>query len=71
MNQVHPGADPAKETTVNSVVLTGRVTANPTSHAGEKHESTTFRLVVPRSGSDQADFVDIVTFVKLAATCAE
>jgi single-strand DNA-binding protein len=26
---------------------------------------------VPRPGSDAADFVDIVTFDKLAATCAE
>jgi len=56
---------------VNSVVLIGRLTANPTSHAGEKHESATFRLAVPRPGSDAADFIDVVTFDKLAATCAE
>jgi single-strand DNA-binding protein len=56
---------------MNSVVLIGRLTANPTSHAGEKHESATFRLAVPRPGSESADFVDIVTFDKLAATCAE
>jgi single-strand DNA-binding protein len=56
---------------VNSVVLIGRLTANPTSHAGEQHESATFRLAVRRPGSDQADFVDVVTFDKLAATCAE
>ena len=56
---------------MNSVVLIGRLTANPTSYAGEKHESATFRLAVPRPGSDAADFIDVVTFDKLAATCAE
>jgi single-strand DNA-binding protein len=56
---------------MNSVALIGRLTANPTSHAGESHESATFRLAVPRPGSDSADFVDIVTFDKLAATCGE
>jgi single-strand DNA-binding protein len=56
---------------VNSVALIGRLTANPTVHAGEKHESATFRLAVPRPGTDGADFIDIVTFDKLAATCAE
>ena len=56
---------------MNSVALIGRLTANPTSHAGETHESATFRLAVPRPGSDNADFVDIVTFDKLAATCGE
>ena len=56
---------------MNSVILIGRLTADPTSHAGETHESATFRLAVPRPGSDTADFVDIVTFDKLAATCAE
>jgi single-strand DNA-binding protein len=48
----------------------GRLTANPTTHAGEKHETCIFRLAVPRPGSDGADFVDIVCFDKLAATCA-
>ena len=56
---------------MNSVALIGRLTANPTTHVGEKHESATFRLAVPRPGSDSADFVDIVTFDKLAATCGE
>lgn len=69
INPVHP--DPAsKERTVNSVALIGRLTADPTSHAGERSESATFRLAVPRPGSDTADFVDVVTFDKLAATCA-
>jgi single-strand DNA-binding protein len=56
---------------MNSVALIGRLTADPTTHAGEQHESATFRLAVPRPGTDGADFVDIVTFDKLAATCAE
>src|SRR5207237_1123716 len=37
----------------------------------DKHESATFRLAVPRNGSDGADFIDIVTFDKLAGTCAQ
>ena len=47
------------------------LTADPTVHAGEQHASATFRLAVPRPGSDSADFVDIVTFDKLAGTCAD
>jgi hypothetical protein len=57
---------------MNSVVLIGRLTANPTSHAGEQHESATFsphrnrrfrrgpqkRLAVARTGSEAADFID-------------
>ncbi len=56
---------------MNSVVLIGRLTADPTVHAGEQHASATFRLAVPRPGSDSADFVDVVTFDKLAGTCAD
>jgi len=56
---------------MNSAALIGRLTADPQIHAGENHESCTFRLAVPRVGSDGADFVDIVTFDKLAATCGE
>ena len=53
---------------MNSVALIGRLTANPTTHAGGQHESCTFRLAVPKPGSDGADFIDIVTFDKLAAS---
>ena len=56
---------------MNSVALIGRLTADPTSHAGEKHESATFRLAIPRPGSDGADFIDVVTFDKLASVCGE
>ena len=55
---------------MNSVLI-GRLTANPQCHAGETHESATFRPAVPRPGSDSAEFVDIVCFDKLAATCGE
>ena len=56
---------------MNSVALIGRLTADPTVHAGEKHESCTFRLAVPKQGTDGADFIDIVTFDKLASVCSE
>ena len=56
---------------MNSVALIGRLTADPTMHAGEKHASATFRLAVPKPGTDGADFVDIVTFDKLAGVCAD
>ncbi len=56
---------------MNSVSLIGRLTANPAVHAGEKHASATFRLAVPKTGSDGADFIDIVTFDKLAGVCAQ
>ena len=46
-------------------------TASSTCYAGEKHELATFRLAVPRPRSDGADFVDIVTFDKLAVVCGE
>ena len=56
---------------MNSVALIGRLTADPQTYAGEQHESATFRLAVPRKASNGADFIDIVTFDKLAATCGE
>ena len=56
---------------MNTVSLIGRLTADPETRAGEKTESATFRLAVPRRASEDADFVDIVTFDKLAATCGE
>ena len=57
---------------MNTVCLIGRLTADPDYRVGEKHESATFRLAVPRPGSsDAADFVDIVTFDTLAGVCGE
>ena len=56
---------------MNSVALIGRLTADPATHAGDKHESCTFRLAIPKQGTDGADFIDIVTFDKLASVCGE
>jgi single-strand DNA-binding protein len=56
---------------MNTVSLIGRLTADPDIRVGEKHESASFRLAVPRPGSDTADFVDIVTFDSLAKVCGE
>ena len=58
---------------MNTVSLIGRLTADPDIRAGEKHESASFRLAVPRRSAerDAADFIDIVTFDALAATCGE
>ena len=56
---------------MNSVTLIGRLTANPAVHAGEKHQTCTFRIAVGRPNSDGADFVDIVAFDKLGAVCAD
>ena len=56
---------------MNSVALIGRLTADPTCHAGEKSVSASFRLAVPRPASDSADFVDVVCFDALAGTCAD
>jgi len=39
--------------------------------AGEQNASCTFRLAVPKTASDGADFVDVVTFDKLAGVCAD
>jgi single-strand DNA-binding protein len=56
---------------MNTVSLIGRLTADPDIRVGEKHESASFRLAVPRPGSENADFVDIVTFDQLAKVCGE
>ncbi|MGH8998480.1 MAG: single-stranded DNA-binding protein, partial [Acidimicrobiia bacterium] len=56
---------------MNTVSLIGRLTADPLTRAGSDHESATFRLAVPRGGSDTADFVDVVTFDALARTVGE
>ena len=58
---------------MNTVALIGRLTADPDVRAGEKHESASFRLAVPRRSAerDAADFIDVVTFDALAATCGE
>jgi hypothetical protein len=52
----------SKENPMNSVALIGRLTADPTTHAGEKHESATFRLAVPRPGSNGAAYRVCATY---------
>jgi single-strand DNA-binding protein len=56
---------------MNTVSIIGRLTADPTSRAGEKHESANFRLAVDRRGAEGADFVDVVVFDRLAEVCSE
>jgi single-strand DNA-binding protein len=52
------------------VSLSSDVSPPTLSRTPAKHESATFRLAIPKQGTDGADFIDIVTFDKLAATCA-
>jgi single-strand DNA-binding protein len=56
---------------VNQIALIGRLTADPETHAGERHETARFRLAVDRRGADGADFIPVVVFDGLAAVVAE
>ena len=61
---------------MNQISLIGRLTADPETRAGEKHEAATFRLAVPRrnrrDGEDAgAVFIDVVSFDGLARTVAD
>ena len=61
---------------MNQISLIGRLTANPESRAGERHEAATFRLAVPRRGRRDGEdpgavFVDVVSFDGLAKTVAD
>ena len=61
---------------MNQISLIGRLTADPESRAGERHEAATFRLAIPRrarrDGEDPgAVFIDVVTFDGLAKTVAD
>ena len=59
---------------MNQISLIGRLTADPETRAGERHEAASFRLAVPRRrGNDDAGavFIEVVAFDKLAATCAQ
>ena len=61
---------------LNSVILIGRLTADPTlRHTGTGVATTKFNLAVDRpftnaSGQKETDFIDIVTWRKLAEVCA-
>jgi single-strand DNA-binding protein len=56
---------------LNQTSLVGRLTADPETGAGEKHESARFRLAVDRAGADGADFIPVVVFDRLAEVVAE
>ncbi len=61
---------------MNQISLIGRLTADPETRAGEKHEAATFRLAIPRrnrrDGEDAgAVFIDVVSFDGLAKTVAD
>jgi single-strand DNA-binding protein len=56
---------------VNQISLIGRLTADPETHAGERHETARFRLGVDRRSADGADFIPVVVFDRLAAVVAE
>jgi len=61
---------------VNQISLIGRLTADPESRAGEKHEAASFRVAIPRrkrrDGEEAgAVFVDVVAFDGLAKTVAD
>jgi single-strand DNA-binding protein len=56
---------------MNQISLIGRLTADPETHAGERHESARFRLAVDRRGADGADFIPVVVFDRLAEVVAE
>lgn len=61
---------------MNQISLIGRLTADPESRAGERHESATFRLAIPRrnrrDGEDAgAVFIDVVSFDGLAKSVAD
>jgi single-strand DNA-binding protein len=55
---------------MNTVSLIGRLTADPESRAGEKHEAARFRLAVDRIGHDDADFIPVVVFDRTAQLVA-
>jgi len=56
---------------VNPLSVVGRLTADPETRAGQKHESARFRLAVDRGGADGADFIPVVVFDRLAHVVAE
>ena len=60
---------------MNSVNLTGRLTADPETEQYEKDGKPTmvtkFRLAVDRGAAEGADFIPVTAFNALAATCAD
>lgn len=56
---------------MNTVSLIGRLTADPDTRAGERHEAARFRLAVDRIGSEEADFIPVVVFDRTAQVVGE
>lgn len=56
---------------MNSIQLIGRLTADPTVHDTDTHQVTRFRIAVNRPGTEQADFLPVVTFGSTAKAVAE
>ncbi len=55
---------------INSVNLTGRLVRDVETKETEKATVGKFTLAVDRNRPDEADFLDVVTFNKLAENCA-
>ena len=53
------------------VALIGRLTADPDTRAGERHETARFRLAIDRIGSEEADFIPVVVFDRTAQVVGE
>ncbi|MEW6155179.1 MAG: single-stranded DNA-binding protein [Actinomycetota bacterium] len=56
---------------MNCCQLIGRLTADPDTRAGERHETARFRLAVDRIGSEEADFIPVVVFDRTAQVVGE
>ena len=57
---------------MNTVQLIGRLTRDPEAHEGNGHQVARMRLAVPgRDREAEPDYVDVVAFDGLAATCLE
>ena len=57
---------------MNTVQLIGRLTRDPEAHEGNGHQVARMRVAVPGRDRDaEPDYVDVVAFDGLAATCLE
>ena len=56
---------------MNTVTLTGRLTADPERTQAGEHAICRIRVAIPRRAQDGADFVDVVTFGRLADVCGD
>lgn len=57
---------------MNSIVLVGNLTKDPESRVTPNNKDvTTFTVAVPRGFSDETDFINIVTWNKVAKNCGQ